>query len=321
MMEWNISIISWLLGLCLVMLHSIAWPQAVVEPAQNIKVYWLENSQNLDLSGLSFCHERLLTISDDKDDVIYEINFKNEQATIKPYIESLHIPPKTASYRIDQQMSYWIESVRLGDRLDFEAITCDQDKIYILSERKNAILKIESSKVEWLMVDWYSNLRALGFLNQYNAYGEGLTKIGSDFFLGVEREKRGVFQLTLNPHGNTKIQQLDLPDIQGLNWHNKNKDLSDLFYDGQFLYTLERNAYAVCQRTLPHLTAVHCFSYEHIELGDSSRYEKARYGLAEGLAINDRFIYVVLDNNGQPRISAPKDRRALLIQFDKQFDK
>ena len=307
--------------LCLILFltpfSSASWSQTLVSAAQNVKTYWIENSQDLDLSGLSFCHEKLLTVSDDKDDTLYEIKFNNEKATLKPYIESLHIPSKNVSYRANQQISYWLENIRLGDRLDFEAITCDNNYIYLLSERKNAILKIDHLKAEWLPINWYDSLRSMGFLNQSNAYGEGLTKVGTVFFLGIERENRGIFQLTPTPHG-TQIQKLDFPDAADLNWHNKNKDLSDLFYDGQFMYTLERNAYAVCQRTPPHLTAAHCFSYAHIELSDEARYEKALYGLAEGLAVDDRFIYVVLDNNGQPRITAPEDRRALLIQFDKQ---
>jgi SdiA-regulated len=308
--------VYWFSIFFLTVFSSTLWSQTLVQPAKNVKTYWIENSQNLDLSGLSFCHGKLLTLSDDKDDTIYEISFKNKSATLEPFIEALQVPPKNVSYRIDQQIAYEIENIRLGDRLDLEAITCDNDHIYLLSERKNAILKIDHSKAQWLTIDWYSQLRAMGFLNQPNAYGEGLTKIGADFFLGVERESRGIFQLTPTLHG-TQIQKRELPEEQDLNWHNKNKDLSDLFYDGKHIYTLERNAYSVCQRTLPHLRAVRCFSYEHVELSGENRYTKAVYGLAEGLAVNNAFIYVVLDNNGQPRITAPEDRRALLIRFDK----
>ena len=287
--------------------------------AKNIDVFLLEGSERLELSGLSFCHNKLLSISDNNNHFVYEVVFSDaHKAALKIFIQLPDLPKKNVSYPLLQQISYWYDGLSSHDRADFEAITCDKENIYLLSERKNDIVKITEKHANWLNVNWYNPLHDKGFLNKYNAYGEGLVKIDDFFYLAIEREERGVFKLTQKNNGqHFMIEQQLLPSAPFLSWYGKKEDLSDLAYDGKYLYTLERNAYAVCKRTIPDFKVVVCFSYASIERGEVYRYHDAKFGMAEGLAVDANFIYIVLDNNGLHKASSPEDARSILIRMEK----
>jgi hypothetical protein len=80
---------------------------------------------------------------------------------------------------------------------------------------------------------------------------------------------------------------------------------------------LERNAFAICRLTPENnrFREGPGWSYGHVETAPEFRYEDMQYGKAEGLCIDDRFIYILLDNNNLARADDPKDQRPLLLVF------
>jgi hypothetical protein len=49
------------------------------------------------------------------------------------------------------------------------------------------------------------------------------------------------------------------------------------------------------------LTPIKSWSFDDVVESENYRYKDMKYGLAEGLAVTDEFIYVVLDNNKDSR--------------------
>ena len=155
--------------------------------------------------------------------------------------------------------------------------------------------------------------RAQGFLQLANAESEGLVKIAGDFWVALERDPRGLLKLAAGDDIGERFYQV--PPVQGLDFRGRSEDLTALaYYDGG-MFTLERNAFAVCRRTIETLEAEWCIQYREIEERDEFVYRDTRFGKGEGLAVNSDGIFVVLDNNGVTRAAAPDDRRGLLIQL------
>jgi hypothetical protein len=101
---------------------------------------------------------------------------------------------------------------------------------------------------------------------------------------------------------------------------------------GDAVYALVRNSHLIVRlerrgasspvATLPEPTATGwveggAFSYAQAENDPRYGYESHKYGLAEGLAITAREVFVVLDNNGLARASSSTDHRALLFVFER----
>jgi hypothetical protein len=59
------------------------------------------------------------------------------------------------------------------------------------------------------------------------------------------------------------------------------------------------------------------FGYGRTENDPRYTYEDETYGMAEGLAISGREVFIVLDNNGQARAADGADHRAQLFVFER----
>ena len=57
------------------------------------------------------------------------------------------------------------------------------------------------------------------------------------------------------------------------------------------------------------------WSFAHVFDDPQYRYRDMTYGLAEGFCLTAEHVYVVLDNNGDQRVTAPGDTRPLLLIF------
>lgn len=269
-----------------------------------------------DLSGLAWCRGQLLAVSDKISDTIFAVSVAEGRAVIAP---ALHIPlPPTrpTAYRPPANLLYRLDGARFADRLDWEGIACRDDTIYLLSERHNAVLKIDGNSSAWLPVDWYENLYRAGFLHTYNAFVEGIAvRDDNNFLIAIEREPRGIMTLQRTAADTWKITQQALSDDKPLPFRAGNPDIADIAIHRNAVFTLERNASAVCRRDSQTLRADSCFSYFHVEDDPHWRYADSNFGIGEGLAIDDQWIYIVFDSNDQSRIAAASDRRSLLLRL------
>ncbi|QFT54228.1 hypothetical protein [Microbulbifer sp. THAF38] len=281
-------------------------------PAKKLNHYWVSASAGLSISGLTFCDGKLFTISDKKSEEIYEIVVEGRRAELESYLTlyGLGAPKK------DRPTNFWhflLDLTRPAAAMDFEAISCVDNKFYLLSERYNRIAEINmQGEGHWLENMWSSTAKAQGYLKGYNLSGVGLQKIGDDFWIGLESDPRGLVKI-----GPKKsVQIFKLPPVTGLNFRGQSENLAALYYYDGALFTLEPNAYAVCRRELPSLKAQWCLDYWEQENSSELRYEVSRTGgKGDGLAVNEQGIFIVFDNDNISRIHDPQDRRGLLLQL------
>lgn len=277
-----------------------------VHPAQLIEAKWLDGSAGLDISGLSFCNGELLAVSDKDSGEIYSVDGTALQPSAQ--LAGLGAPQGEPAGLI----AGLVEKIRPNGEMDFEGISCDGEAVYLVSERHNRIARLQQEgKAEWLPQRWAESARASGYLKKFNAGTEGLVRIGSDFWIALEREPRGL--LHLSDDSEPRIHKV--PPVPELNFRDRSEDLTGLAYHRGALYTLERNALAVCRRSLQTLNAEWCIDYRHIEEAPEYIYAETKYGKGEGLAVKDSGIYVVLDNNNVARAANLEDKRALLLHL------
>ncbi|MFS1525273.1 esterase-like activity of phytase family protein [Microbulbifer sp. 2304DJ12-6] len=283
-----------------------------ISNAKLMASYWVDDSEGLGISGLSFCDGKLLTVSDKKSDTIYTLELENKRAKVVPYLEISGLrPPKK-----DKPTNLWyffLDLTRLPSVMDFEGISCKDNAIYILSERFNRIAKVDKQgKAHWLEKNWSVEAKAQGYLRGFNLSSEGIVKVKDDFWIALEREPRGLVKLS--PNGSVRI--FKLPPVAGLKFQGGSEDLTALDYFNGALFTLERSAHAVCKRALPSLQAEWCLDYQAFEESPELGYEGAHTGgMGDGLAVGEQGIFILFDNNNISRIQDSDDRRALLLQL------
>ncbi|SDJ56830.1 hypothetical protein [Microbulbifer yueqingensis] len=289
-------------------------PAQPVLPAELLGSWWLDGSAGLDMSGLAFCEQRLLAVSDKDSGTIYAVDFAGSQpgqgasprARLQPYqrFGGLDVPRGELGAAL-------LGLVQPGLAADFEGISCSGGAIYLLSERYHRLVRLlPDGSGHWLPQGWAEPARARGYMQRFNGAGEGLVRKDGQTWIALERQARGLVRL-----GENKMEFYDIPPVPGLDFHGRPEDITGLDIHAGALYTLERNAFAVCRRSLGDLEAEWCIEYRAVEEAPEHVYRKTRYGKAEGLAVNDEGIFIVLDNNNVGRASDPDDRRALLMQL------
>ncbi|MBB5209977.1 esterase-like activity of phytase family protein [Microbulbifer hydrolyticus] len=286
-----------------------------VFPAQLLHAWWIDGSEGLDLSGLSFCNGELLAVADKSSERIYRLSPEPGKDTVPLATKAEFTRPPLPH---DQPVSIKARALHYASTplsMDFEGITCDASDIFLLSERHNRIVKLDQAgrRGQWMPARWSESAREQGFLQLFNAESEGVVKVGEDFWVALERDPRGL--LKLQPGDGVGQHYYRVPPVPGLDFRDRPEDLTALaFYDGS-LFTLERNAFAVCRRAIATLAAEWCVQYRGIEEAPEYIYRKTHFGKGEGLAVNDQGIFVVLDNNSVTRVVAPEDSRGLLMQL------
>ena len=277
--------------------------------------WWIDGSEGLDISGLAFCEGELLAVADKSSESIYVLRPQPATHTVSLVQKATFARPELPR---DQPVSLKARALHIASRplsMDFEGITCDGGQVYLLSERHNRIARLDPTahRAQWLKPRWSEAARARGYLQQFNGESEGLVKAGADFWVALERGPRGL--LKLKPGDQEGSEFYSVPPVPALDFRGRSEDLTGLAtFDGA-LFTLERNAFAVCRRSLDTLTAEWCLDYRPFEEGRETAYLDTRYGKGEGLAVNESGIYVVLDNNGVGRALVPGDNRGLLLQL------
>ncbi len=288
---------------------------------EQIEAYLVDASEGLNLSGLDECEGRFLTVSDRDDQTLYELVLDENGANLVKY-STLPKPPKlSVGYDFSHAISHLFEKLIYQDRIDWEGVSCVGNTAYLLSERRMGIYRVDSSGGHWVLPSLYRRGRDKGYFNKHNGYLEGIAVMPDKTIYGfIERNPRGVFTLRPSASGEWDIAIGDIPNTLDLPFVNDSLDVSGADVEGGYLYTLERGARSVCKRELPSLAAVACMSYQAIATGERYGYKDAVYGLAEGIAVNEHFIYVLFDNNDFVRKADVRDRRALLLRIPRPAD-
>ncbi len=269
----------------------------------------LQTIDDFQPSGLALYRGHLLTVSDRHDSDVFELLLGSDRVNRRSFA---HFAPP-------------------GDEsppLDFEGVSADGEALLVVSERHFRVLRVQleppeqgrapgAAKARWLTESLETRGHEAGLFQKQNANFEGLVRLSSGaLLLAAEREPRGLMQL-----------DADLSEGSGRTWAmpssayavpaERAADFCDLATTGGRVYALVRNAHLIVELhgTPNGYREGAAWSYAAAENAPEFAYADPRFGLAEGLAIGEREIFVVLDNNAQARRAFPEDRRPLLFVF------
>jgi hypothetical protein len=256
----------------------------------------VDGGANFQASGLYLSSGRLLAVSDKHDDAVFELSMQSDRASARAFVK-FQAPG--------------------GEALDLEGLTGGEDgSLLLASETQGRVLAVASSgQATWFTPSLRKAGQDEGLLQKRNAGLEGIAKMGTQLVLAAEREPRGLLEVT--DAGVGTVVAYRLPSAACPARPNRPEDIADLSVADGELYALERNAHLVVRLTRVggRFREAESWSYARTENDARYRYPDRAFGLAEGLALDDEHVYIVLDNNGQARESAKDDHRALLFVF------
>lgn len=283
----------------------IAQPFKPVEPVQlsDYQVYPINGLDQIEPSGLTLKNDTLYTVGD-KHRAIFRLDIQDDEAWL--YKEM------TLASERDLGVSV----------LDLEGITTVNGDFVLVSEAHHRLIHVDNlGQLRWLPAqgnDLYRSAFAAGLLQLHNAGLEGVTYLGEQRFLvAAERQPRGLITLQFSEDLTEIVSQHNLIMLNSRQYlHGRHPDMTGLYVHRKQVYALQRNAYVIHE-----LIAVgnrqyqegRAWSYEDIVRDPKYAYSDMQYGHAEGLAVDDEFFYLVLDNNRIPNAKNPNDKRPLLI--------
>jgi hypothetical protein len=265
-------------------------------------------------SALLLHDGELLTVSDKHDDTIYAIERGTTAATLRPFVR---FEPPTEE----------------PPALDLEGLSAAPDGgWWLASEGQLRVLHVQAAdaangadgplrgRARWLTPSLRAVGAAKGCFHVPNAGFEGIALSSPDrLLLAVEREPRALLELGLGRAAPAPDLQLMPASIYPAE-PGRQEDFADLTRFGGQLYALVRNAHLVVRLERDpegRWREGRAFSFRNAENDPRYRYVSRTYGLAEGLAMTEREVFVVLDNNGQAREADAGDRRPMLFVFER----
>ena len=277
------------------------------------------------LSGLAWCGDGFWTVSDRHDDRLYRLAPGTPSWSAEEERFSAPPPPPTVlpwGLRQGQRLIGWVR----GGMLDFEGISCDgSGNRYLVSESTLGVLLIPPvGPPQWLKLpaSLVRQARGAGLLQRHNAFLEGIAvePASQRLWLAAERERRGLLvmhrqQADWHCNGGCLLFSeggFEPPPPQSGLTSAQPLDFSDLAFHQGRLYTLERMAHKICRRSLSSGHAERCWSFADATLDENRRYG-APHGVAEGLWLDVKGAWVLIDNGELPR--GDGERRPMLWHF------
>lgn len=245
---------------------------AAIDEADSVKIYQVvkPDGKRFDLSGIVLYQDTLFAIADKYwNKSVYSI-FPQDSSVIVPEV--------------------YIDITFPGDP-DIEAIDYFSNRFFIADERSGKVFQVDKSsgKTVELLIDWgKENPASWG-----NAGWEGIALDHQQdvIYLFKERDPAMIFVMNTSGGYATKLEMTGLPE---------NIDISDAKMKNGFLYLLNRNDYRILKWNPVKGEVVDEFSYRHIMFAAEEKfYANAKYPMAEGLEIDENYIWIALDNNGK----------------------
>ncbi len=268
-------------------------------------------------SGLAWCNGQLLMVSDRHNRQLFRLLIEDDRVRVEPWLELGDIPqPDLSDY--DFGSRWWS---RISRRYDWEGLSCDnQGRLYLLSETLAQVLIREADgRLHWSGSASFTDGHRAGLFQHSNAFAEGLAVADGRLVIAAERQPRGLVVMEADSAATTPGWQVaGTYYLSGFPSLIRPVDFSGLWLEGDSLYTLERNHFQLCRRTLKALSnrrPQRCWTYRHVEENPAWAWQDRRFGKAEGLARDAEHLYLVLDNNGGGRHNNADDRRPLLFIF------
>lgn len=301
------------------------WAADSTEQLRLAAEYPVEGMPNGNLSGLAYCGDELVAVSDRVDERLYRLKPIGGllQAEAEPFLVP---PPPPNNLPWGVRARTWTISLLRGNELDFEGISCDATgNRYLVSETHAAVLQVPTAgEPNWLLLpdNLIRQARASGMLLHFNALLEGIAvdPRGERLWLAAERERRGLMvvhkqQSTWLCTGGCVVFSeagREPPPAPIGSEQRMPRDFSDVAFHEEKLFTLERLAHQICRRRPSNGEVERCWSFAEEALADTRRYG-VPFGMAEGLWVDAEGAWVGLDNGGKAR--ADGERRPIVWRF------
>ncbi|MEZ5275417.1 MAG: hypothetical protein R3F07_03435 [Opitutaceae bacterium] len=262
----------------------------------------IEGPAHLQPSGLVFREGELYAVCDKHPHTIFQVLREADSARFRPALEFL--PP---------------EGTPPDFNLDLEGICVDPSgRFHLVSETSFRALIVDGSgQARWTTPDLKPVGLKAGLFATRGGDLEGIVLLeNGEYLLASERQPRGLIRVRADDES-ASIEAWQMEDPDRMVPKGRTLDFSDLCQWRGRLFVLERNLHLVTE-LLPdgdRFQIGESWSYEKTVNAPEWRYADRTYGLAEGLAINDREILVLIDNNEGARAGDPDDHRPVLFVF------
>ena len=278
------------------------WPVYPLEPDAAWQLN-LPDGQPFEASALTFTPDGALLTVSDRSPTVYRILLPETPG-------AADLVPDPHAFPADQLRQ--VAPTPTG-RYDCEGLAFDpQGRLYLCEEAQRWILRWDphQHRVERLQIDW-SPVQHFFSPWDRNASFEGIAIGNQRLYVANERQQGRIIEVDLE-----SLEVLDSFEVRthrnrpwdahysGLSWHNDR------------LYVLCRESRAVLQVDPRHRTVQAEYDFASIERNPEWRYQVRLplVGIMEGLAVDDRHIWLVTDNNHMPRERYPDDRRPTLFR-------
>lgn len=258
----------------------------------------LFNRDTVEISGLTSYRNSLLMVGDKLSNrAVYKIKFEKNRFYYNSHIDLT---------KLSGHNKYFAKALLLkhGERLikspfDLEGITYCNDTFYIVNEQVRHILKVTSSKVENLPIDFSPIFQKFKFPLKKVATNAGFEGITADckrnkLYIAQERSPRAIIQVDLKTN---TVEDMFL--ISNKETKDGSEDFADLHFEDDHLYLLKRNSHEITKYSLKDRKEV-----KTVKFGNTNKIHLREiyntgepYGLAEGMAITKDTIYLGIDNN------------------------
>jgi hypothetical protein len=298
---------AWVVMLAVVGVASVSAPAGERNPPQftlAAESFWLLEppaKERFDASGLLLLPDGGLLTVNDRGSLLYRINFRP-----CTNVADLVVLPDCFT---DAQLAP-LAREKVG-RWDCEGIARDAaGRLYVCEEANRWVLRWDerARKAERLDIDW-SPAKPY-FTSDINASFEGIAIGGGKLYVANERQRGRIIVVDLT---NLKVErhfQVGYSASRAFDTH-----YSDLCWHDGALWVLLRESSALLKVDPLKEIVLAEFSYRDLERRKEVIYT-GRYptGIMEGLAVDDEFIWLITDNNGEARWSAPGDTRPTLFK-------
>lgn len=261
----------------------------------------IDRFDNFQPSGLLWHDGKLLTVSDKHETEVFELVVEVERVMVQTY----------AHFALPRGVV----------ELDLEGLCSDgTGGLLLASEAQVRVLRIaRDSTLSWATPPLDRLGASVGLFALANAKLEGIARLDDGrIILAAERSERGLLELPADADL-SRAAAWSMPISAFSTPMGRTPDFSDLATHENELFALIRSAHLIVslKRGATGWTEGEAWSFAATENDDRFGYLDRRYGVAEGLALDGNFVYLVFDNNGNGRSRAPEDVRPQLLVFER----
>ncbi len=279
-----------------------SWPTYTLRTETNWQLN-LPQGERFDASALCLRTNGDLITVNDRHEGVYRIQFllKTNAANVVLLADCF----------TSQQLSSF--SSEKFERYDCEGIGEDDfGRLYVCEEANRWILRFDPrhQKVERLEIDW-APVEKYFHPTDRNASFEGVAVNGNRLYVANERQDGRIIVIDL-----TSLEIVDDFSVRPSNTHAKDIHYSDLSFYGGALFAVLRENHVIVKINPETKRIMAEYDYADVERQPDAAYENdtPTASLIEGLAVDGKYFWLCVDNNGRTRRNFPNDTRPTLFK-------